>query len=517
MAKAKLVIDGESEIAIEEGIVSIGRASDNTISLDRDSNVSRYHAEIETRAGGTEFWLIELGSSNGTTVNNQTVTGEKLLRDGDLIVLGGTSEILFELERIAPKDSPTETAPPVSAIQTPDVASASVSAVAAPKAEIAADTAKPSKLPLMLAVAGIVCALAIVCVVAAVVISMRGASGCEAKATITSPENGDTISKEIDIEIEAENADCVKRAIFLLDGEEVASADSEPFAAPLDPKRFPQLSDGGDHSLKVAFEDEDGNKIVQPGEVLLAFETLSTPTPTPAPTPVIAGQPTPVKQDVKQTSATEMVEMSKNLVKEFSGGGNYILDPQFLQEVQKKTSEYASEGYFARAQPFQDTINVKFRKENGLDAPLGHILAMSRSKFVAQRQGADEGLWRMNDNFVTTNNYKAACPAESLSDASQACAATAASIYTKALVLKIFGGDVIYAVAAFGMSEQEASLWASTLPADRADFWRAIKPAAQREQVVRFFAAGIVAENPQKFGLKKDRPISELYRNLMGN
>jgi len=54
-----------------------------------------------------------------------------------------------------------------------------------------------------------------------------------------------------------------------------------------------------------------------------------------------------------------------------------------------------------------------------------------------------------------------------------------------------------------------------SLPADRSDFWKVIKDAKEREQVVRFFAAGAVAENPQKFGLKKDRPISELYRTLM--
>ena len=126
-------------------------------------------------------------------------------------------------------------------------------------------------------------------------------------------------------------------------------------------------------------------------------------------------------------------------------------------------------------------------------------------------------MWRLTDNFVTVNNYKAPCPTESLSDTTQGCAAKATAIYTKALFSKIFDinrGELVYAVAAFGMSEGEASQWRDTLPADRADFWKAIKTPQQREQVVRFFAAGIVAENPQKFRLK-DRPISELYRNFM--
>jgi pSer/pThr/pTyr-binding forkhead associated (FHA) protein len=54
------------------------------------------------------------------------------------------------------------------------------------------------------------------------------------------------------------------------------------------------------------------------------------------------------------------------------------------------------------------------------------------------------------------------------------------------------------------------------MPADRADFWKIIKDTKQREQVVKFFAAGIVAENPQKFNLKKERPLFELYKTMVG-
>jgi hypothetical protein len=79
----------------------------------------------------------------------------------------------------------------------------------------------------------------------------------------------------------------------------------------------------------------------------------------------------------------------------------------------------------------------------------------------------------------------------------------------------VFDGDVIYSVAAFGKSTQDAGAWKASLPANRSDLWNSIKGPAEREQLVRFFAAGIVAENPQKFGLKKDRPLSELYRLAM--
>ena len=85
----------------------------------------------------------------------------------------------------------------------------------------------------------------------------------------------------------------------------------------------------------------------------------------------------------------------------------------------------------------------------------------------------------------------------------------------KSMVFGVFEGDVIYAAAAFGKSPQDAGAWKATLPANRMDLWASIRTPAEREALVRFFAAGIVAENPQKFGLKRDRPLSELYRLAM--
>jgi len=160
-------------------------------------------------------------------------------------------------------------------------------------------------------------------------------------------------------------------------------------------------------------------------------------------------------------------------------------------------------------------INVAYVQEQNLDAPLGFVLAMSRSKFVPAKQGNDEGLWRLTNEFVTTNAYNGSCGAETLSDKSQNCAAKASALYMKAIVYGVFDGDLIYSAAAFGKSSQDAGVWKASLPADRSDFWNAVKTPLEREQIARFFAAGIVAENPQKFGLKKDKPLSELYKVTM--
>src|SRR6186997_1541713 len=82
------------EITPKDGLTTLGRTPDNDVSFPEDSNVSRAHAEIEAR--GNEFCLIDLNSSNGTTVNGSKVTSEIYLKPGDRIVLGGSSEILFE-------------------------------------------------------------------------------------------------------------------------------------------------------------------------------------------------------------------------------------------------------------------------------------------------------------------------------------------------------------------------------------------------------------------------------------
>ena len=62
----------------------IGRGSDVDITIERDS-VSRRHAKI-VRAG-SQYAVIDLGSTNGTYVNDEPIS-ERTLRDGDLVKIG---------------------------------------------------------------------------------------------------------------------------------------------------------------------------------------------------------------------------------------------------------------------------------------------------------------------------------------------------------------------------------------------------------------------------------------------
>jgi adenylate cyclase len=68
---------------------SIGRAPGNQLVL-ADEKVSRKHALIH-RQGEHEYWLVDLGSSNGSYLDGRRVSQPVALRDGALIRIGGTT------------------------------------------------------------------------------------------------------------------------------------------------------------------------------------------------------------------------------------------------------------------------------------------------------------------------------------------------------------------------------------------------------------------------------------------
>jgi pSer/pThr/pTyr-binding forkhead associated (FHA) protein len=70
---------------LSEDVAAIGRNPDCEISLP-SSTVSRHHAEI--RREGSQYFLKDLNSTNGTLLNREPVIGEELLHDRDEIGVG---------------------------------------------------------------------------------------------------------------------------------------------------------------------------------------------------------------------------------------------------------------------------------------------------------------------------------------------------------------------------------------------------------------------------------------------
>lgn len=83
---ARLVFPDGTETALG-GLCSLGRSRDNTIRLDSPL-VGRRHAIIQCQNDG-EFWLVDLGSCNGTQLNGRPVERPVGLRDGDVIEVAG--------------------------------------------------------------------------------------------------------------------------------------------------------------------------------------------------------------------------------------------------------------------------------------------------------------------------------------------------------------------------------------------------------------------------------------------
>lgn len=79
-------------VTLEDEPLTIGRDPDCDVHL-TDRAVSRFHARIYRRSG--EVFVEDLQSSNGTVVNEKEVDGERMLRDGDRIGIGGATLIKF--------------------------------------------------------------------------------------------------------------------------------------------------------------------------------------------------------------------------------------------------------------------------------------------------------------------------------------------------------------------------------------------------------------------------------------
>ena len=86
---ATVTVDG-TQHRIEKPVMVIGRSKDTDIRVS-DPNISRRHAEI--RREGSTFWIVDLESTNGISVNGRAQKRAKL-DDEDRITLGST-ELVF--------------------------------------------------------------------------------------------------------------------------------------------------------------------------------------------------------------------------------------------------------------------------------------------------------------------------------------------------------------------------------------------------------------------------------------
>jgi pSer/pThr/pTyr-binding forkhead associated (FHA) protein len=94
------------EYPITQQTISIGRDATNDIIL-FDPEVSRRHAQITFSEG--RYHVEDLGSTNGTFVNQELVTGSVPLANGDLIDMGDSARLTFHGPPVAAGETVIET------------------------------------------------------------------------------------------------------------------------------------------------------------------------------------------------------------------------------------------------------------------------------------------------------------------------------------------------------------------------------------------------------------------------
>ena len=77
-----------------DGELTIGRAAGCAVALPADSFVSQVHARVFRR--GDEYWVEDLGSTNGTLVNGRKINGPVPVRRGDRVQIGRS---VLEMQR----------------------------------------------------------------------------------------------------------------------------------------------------------------------------------------------------------------------------------------------------------------------------------------------------------------------------------------------------------------------------------------------------------------------------------
>lgn len=85
--------DEGKQIELEKTVQIIGRDQGADIPIS-DPEVSRKHTRISNQGG--QYIIEDLGSTNGTFVNNQRISAPYVLKPGELIFLGEHVTLLFE-------------------------------------------------------------------------------------------------------------------------------------------------------------------------------------------------------------------------------------------------------------------------------------------------------------------------------------------------------------------------------------------------------------------------------------
>ncbi|MDT5149274.1 MAG: hypothetical protein QOI01_1007 [Mycobacterium sp.] len=87
---------GRELITLSGQRVTIGKAATNLVSLKHDSTVSRLHAVLDNL--GFAWSVRDVGSRNGTYLNGEKISAERVMRSGDELRVGKSRLVFWEVK-----------------------------------------------------------------------------------------------------------------------------------------------------------------------------------------------------------------------------------------------------------------------------------------------------------------------------------------------------------------------------------------------------------------------------------
>jgi hypothetical protein len=269
--RPELIVQHTGQVfPLSTGVVTLGSDEDNTIVL-ADPEVSVHHARLFWHPQSSAYYVEDLGSIEGTYVNEQPIAGPRILRNGDIIGVGNTM-LLLNMEPVVPA--------------------------------AAEESAPRSRSPLL---AGLIVALlsgiTILCVVLFSLLFWGGGGG-RPTVTIQNPTSNDRIATGSDIILQASasGASDITRLELSVDGILVSTTSSPnpEGTSLLTISKVWTFDTGGQHAIAAEAFTAAGkvsrpasvrvNVVAAAGETTVAGAT-ETPTGTPEPTDTSTPEP----------------------------------------------------------------------------------------------------------------------------------------------------------------------------------------------------------------------------------
>ena len=97
-----------------DSVIDVGREPSLPLHLDEDTQVSRRHARISVQGG--QVVVEDLGSTNGTYVNDQPISSPRSLNPGDKVRIGLTVLELRTRQQVAARPSAVQVRPQLTAV-----------------------------------------------------------------------------------------------------------------------------------------------------------------------------------------------------------------------------------------------------------------------------------------------------------------------------------------------------------------------------------------------------------------